>query len=273
MTKSIFSINTSQNNLGDTDANETLIDGSEDNTFSSGAMEDLDLTDETASSKGLQIEGSDGNDRINGSDGNDIINSGNGDDTINSGAGDDTINGGRGLDILDGGTGTDVLALFDLNRGDENIGFVGEANNFTFLVDGVDEGTFLNIELVQFDNGEVVSTEDLDFTDAIASSGGLQIEGSDCSDIIVGSDGNDILNGNGGDDTLDAGRGKDTLNGGVGTDVLAFDFESSKNITYIGSANDFDVIVDGINEGKFTNIESIEFVNGDVIATQDLDFV
>ena len=126
------------------------------------------------STEGLQIEGSDGNDRINGSDGNDIINSGDGDDTIDSGAGDDTINGGRGLDILNGGAGTDVLALFDLNRGDENIGFIGEADNFTFFVDGVDEGTFLNIESVRFDNGEMVSTADLDFTDAVASSEGLQ---------------------------------------------------------------------------------------------------
>ena len=134
--------------------------------------EDLDSTNAIASNGGLQIEGGDGNDRINGSDGNDIINSNDGDDTIDSGAGDDTINGGRGNDILNGGAGTDVLALFDLNRGDENIGFVGSANNFTFFVDGVDEGTFLNIELVQFDNGEVVSTEDLDFTDAIASGNG-----------------------------------------------------------------------------------------------------
>ena len=121
-------------------------------------------------------------------------NLGNGDDTIDSGAGDDTINGGRGLDILDGSAGTDVLALFDLNRGDENIGFIGEADNFTFFVDGVDEGTFLNIELVKFDNGEVVSTADLDFTDADASSEGLEIEGSDGNDRINGSDGNDIFN-------------------------------------------------------------------------------
>ena len=225
-----------------------------------------------ASFEGLQIEGGDGDDRINGSDGSDIINSGDGDDTINSGAGDDTINGGRGNDILDGGAGTDVLSLFALNRGDENIGFVGEPNNFTFFVDGVDEGTFLNIESVRFDNGEVVSTEDLDFTDEIASSQGLQIEGSNGNDIIVGSDGNDILNGNGGDDILDGGKGNDTLDGGDGTDVLVFDFEPSENITYTGSASDFDVLVDGINEGTFTNIESIEFGNGDVIATQDLDF-
>ncbi len=222
-----------------------------------------DETTAIASSRGLQIEGGDGNDRINGSDGNDIINSGNGDDTINSGAGDDTINGGRGLDILDGGAGTDVLALFALNRGDENIGFVGEANNFTFFVDGVDEGTFLNIESVKFDNGEVVSTQDLDFTDADASSGGLQIEGSDGNDMIVGSDGNDTLNG---------GKGDDTLNGGAGTDVLAFDFEPNENITYVGSANNFNVLVDSINEGTFTNIESIKFANGDVIATQDIEF-
>lgn len=39
-----------------------------------------------------------------------------------------------------------------------------------------------------------------------------------------------------------------------------------------GSNSDFNVLVDGINEGTFTNIESIEFANGDVIATQDLDF-
>ena len=147
--------------------------------MSNNATQDLDFTEAIAFSEGLQIEGSDGNDRINGSDGNDIINSGNGDDTIDSGAGDDTINGGRGLDILDGGAGTDVLALFALNRGDENIGFVGEADNFTFFVDGADEGTFLNIETVKFDNGEVVSTADLDFTKAIAPSEGLQIEGND----------------------------------------------------------------------------------------------
>ena len=214
-------------------------------------MEELDFTNAIAS-EGLQIEGSDGDDRINGSDGNDIINSGDGDDTISSGAGDDTINGGRGLDILDGGAGTDVLALFDLNRGDENIGFVGEADNFTFFVDGADEGTFLNIEAVEFDNGELVSTQELDFTNAIASEG-LQIEGSD------------------GQDTLNGGESDDTLNGSAG-DVLAFGLEPSKNITYVCSANDFNVLVDSINEGTFTNIESIKFADGDLIATQNIDF-
>ena len=273
----LFALNRGDENIGfvgEADNFTFFVDGADEGTFlniesvkfDNGEVvstQDLDFTDTDASSEGLQIEGSDGDDRINGSDGNDIINSGNGDDTINSGAGDDTINGGRGLDILDGGAGTDVLALFALNRGDENIGFVGEADNFTFFVDGADEGTFLNIESVKFDNGEVVSTQDLDFTDTDASSEGLQIEGSDGNDAIVGSDGNDTLNG---------GKGDDTLNGGVGTDVLAFDFEPSENITYVGSADNFNVLVDSINEGTFTNIESIEFANGDVIATQDLDF-
>ena len=118
----------------------------------------------------------------------------------------------------------------------------------------------------------MVSTEDLDFTDAVADSEGLQIEGSDGGDIIVGSDANDTLNGNGGDDILNGGRGNDILNGGAGTDVLALDFEPNENIAYIGSASDFDILIDGVNEGTFTNIESIEFANGDVIATQHLDF-
>ena len=235
------------------------------------------------STEELQIEGSDGNDRINGSDGNDIINSGNGDDTIDSGAGDDTINGGRGLDILNGGAGTDVLALFDLNRGDENIGFIGEADNFTFLVDGADEGTFLNIESVKFDNGEVVSTADLDFTDAVASSERLQIEGSDGNDRINGSDGNDIINSGNGDDTIDSGAGDDTinggrgldiLNGGAGTDVLAlFDLNrGDENIGFIGEADNFTFLVDGADEGTFLNIESVRFDNGEVVSTADLDF-
>ena len=242
-----------------------------------------DETTAIASSEGLQIEGSDGNDRINGSDGNDIINSGNGDDTINSGAGDDTINGGRGLDILDGGAGTDVLALFALNRGDENIGFVGEADNFTFFVDGADEGTFLNIESVKFDNGEVVSTADLDFTDAVASSEGLQIENSDGNDRINGSDGNDIINsGNGddtinsgaGDDTINGGRGLDLLDGGSGTDVLALFAlnRGDENIGFVGEADNFTFFVDGVDEGTFLNIESVKFDNGEVVSTVDLDF-
>ena len=73
--------------------------------MSNNATEDLDFSDAVASQQGLQIEGSDGNDRINGSDGNDIINSGDGDDTINSGAGDDTIIRGPfdRSDQIDGG--------------------------------------------------------------------------------------------------------------------------------------------------------------------------
>ena len=193
----------------------------------------------SSTSQRLQIEGSDGNDRINGTDGNDIINSNNGDDTINSGAGDDTINGGRGNDILDGGAGTDVLALFDLNRGDENIGFVGSGNNFTFFVDGANEGTFLDIELVQFDNGEVVSTEDLDFTDAIAS-----------SDLIFGNDGDDLLEG---------GVGNDTLTGQVGV-LTSFNLEDVTSPIDGGIVADVGVnldYADGIDASDLKDITPI----------------
>jgi len=230
---------------------------------------DLDFSDVGSSILGLQIEGGANDDRISGSDGNDIINSGDGDDTISSGAGDDTLNGGRGIDILGGGAGTDVLAL-DFNPGGD-ITYTGFADNFSISVDGANEGTFISIESIEFANGDVVSTEDLDFTNAIFSQG-LQIEGSDGNDIINGGALNDMINGNGGDDTLNGGRGDDTLDGGAGTDTLAFDFNPGGDITYTGSASEFNVFVDGVNEGTFINIESVEFANGDVISTEDLNF-
>ena len=78
--------------------------------FSSGVS--LSLT------RGLSLQGTDGNDNISGTayddtitgdNGNDIISGGSGIDIINGGKGFDTINGDDGADIITGGTGNDVL--------------------------------------------------------------------------------------------------------------------------------------------------------------------
>ena len=77
----------------------------------------------------------------------------------------------------------------------------------------------------------------------------------------------------GGNDTLNGGRGNDFVDGGEGTDVLSFDSGLSDSLEFSGSASEFNVFVDGVDEGTFINIESVEFTNGDAIATQDLDFI
>ena len=78
--------------------------------FSSGVS--LSLT------RGLSLQGTDGNDNISGTayddtitgdNGNDIISGGAGIDIINGGKGFDAINGDDGADIITGGTGNDIL--------------------------------------------------------------------------------------------------------------------------------------------------------------------
>ncbi len=180
-----------------------------------------------------------------------------GDDTLNGFAFDETFDGGAGNDLLQGGAGSDTYTfgvgsgqdtiedsaarLFDQTDRIEITGGLGEAD-VTFSRDGDDmliaiDGTsdllrvigqfgsdgFRQIEEVVFDDGTVLTAEDL--ATALAGQTGTEgadtLVGSGIADVLSGLGGNDSITGNDADDFLYGGAGDDTLEGGGEDDVLA----------------------------------------------------
>ncbi|WP_293331727.1 calcium-binding protein [Microcoleus sp. CAWBG58] len=131
-----------------------------------------------------------GNDIIAGGSENDLIFSGGGNDSVGGGSDNDTVYAGTGNDVVDGGNGNDTLfggKGFDLVNGGDWDDFVsGDRGNDTVL----------------------------------GGSGNDTALGGDGNDIVLGGDGNDSLFGGRGNDTVDGGRGDDFISGDRGADLL-----------------------------------------------------
>ena len=104
------------------------------------------------------FDGSAGNDYIAGNAGNDVLIGGEGDDTLVGGQGDDTLIGGSGNDQIDGGEGIDTLRLSGSLQDYRVAKVVGDT---TTLVGLEHTDTVKGIELVEFEDGSVVSMDDL----------------------------------------------------------------------------------------------------------------
>ena len=152
-----------------------------------------------SSQKGLESNGTSGNDTITGtnkddilkgSNGNDSLTGDEGNDVLEGGAGNDTLLGGNGADILEGQSGTDSL---NGGAGDDKL-FGGTGNDIL-------AGSTGNDEL----QGEA---------------GNDEIQGNEGNDVLEGGTGNDYLKGNADNDWLLGGDGEDILEGGTGADLL-----------------------------------------------------
>ncbi len=229
--------------LTGTDGDDTLIGYETDDTLSGMGGNDI-------------LYGRDGNDLLDSGEGDTHqLFGGDGDDSLYGGGGEDTLDGGAGNDQIDGGAGVNTV-LFGRGYGQDTLSNrfgshesaiqLGEglsASDVTLrrndasltlsISDSDDQLTIgryfsdlsfesYNIGSIQFADGTVWNTADIQTQILAATSGNDSIVGSDEDESIRGLAGDDLLLGMYGDDTLDGGAGNDTLIGGYGSDTYLF---------------------------------------------------
>ncbi|MGF9759707.1 right-handed parallel beta-helix repeat-containing protein [Microvirga sp. 0TCS3.31] len=171
--------------------------------------------------------------------------------------GNDTLIGGAGNDTLDGGEGNDVVQLSG-NR--TNYTITGTGANRTIAGGTTGTDTLLNIEVLQFDDGQLVG--DTWVPNSVApppvtpppppppvntgnevvvrngTSGSNTLTGRDnIDDVMKGLGGNDTIRGRGGNDSLDGGSGNDRVYGDSGDDRVTGN--TGNDYVHAGSGNDY----------------------------------
>jgi Ca2+-binding RTX toxin-like protein len=232
----------------------------------------------TLTAMGLQVYGTDADDRLVGLDdfSNPMFGFA-GDDALIGGSGEDRLDGGVGSDLLQGGAGKDTYAfmqgdgidkIHDVTSGptdpDASVIIFGEGIwSFNVWV-GLEAGALVlhygegdRIHFTAFNADEPYSTpvfERLEFTDSSMVTydelipTGFYMFGTESDDVITGSglddsieggDGNDTLSGRGGMDQVYGGAGDDTLQGGLGDfDYLSGDEGGDTYVYTVGDGAD-----------------------------------
>jgi len=236
--------------------------------------------------------GTEGSDYIYGTSGNDTLEGRDGDDYLYGDIGADTLDGGSGNDSLDGGAGNDTY-LFDRGYGqdtiyetsgtdtirfapgitaadvfvwrdDYNFYFDLIGSNDRLTVDGWYYGSAYRIENVEFADGTVWTSADLNIKTTTASenadfywgtSGANTYDGLAGDDRIYGFDGNDTLSGGAGNDFIDGGTGNDVMNGGSGDDTFVVDGASDLVTELAGEGGD--TIQASITYALAANVENL----------------
>jgi hypothetical protein len=173
-------------------------------------------------SRGVTINGGDGNDILNGGSGNDMLVGGNGNDQLNGGGGDDVLNGGAGNDTDLGGAGNDRYVFGPATAAEVDV--IGEtAGNGTDTLDFSAMTTAVTVKL----NNDTLATMTNRTVKTQTAGQFANIEN------VVGGTGNDSITGNAAANFLQGGAGNDTffvqdgttkadsVDGGAGTDVVA----------------------------------------------------
>ena len=234
------------------------------------------------------IYGNEGDDTLKGYSGDDTIYGGEGDDILIGASGDDFLQGDSGDDtyVFAKNRGNDTINNFDRNgtdkikftdgiskydlifaRGVKNSDVTNDLfiyskdkknsikiTDFFYNYQSIDENR--KIDLIEFDNGEILKSEDLkylvlqgskyddvirgydeDFTFDAGEGSDIVFAGNK-NDKIFGNDGDDTLYGEDGNDTLIGGTGNDTLQGGDGDDKYIFNLGDGKDEIYDINGND-----------------------------------
>ena len=152
-----------------------------------------------SSQKGLESNGTSGNDTIIGTNKDDILKGSNGNDSLTGNAGNDILDGGAGNDTLWGGDGADIL---EGRSGTDSLnGGVGDDKLFGGMNNDILVGGMGNDQLQ-------------------GDAGNDKLQGNEGNDVLEGGTGNDYLAGNADNDWLLGGAGEDILEGGAGADLL-----------------------------------------------------
>lgn len=151
--------------------------------------------------KGVNLQGTEGNDVLTGTAGDDTIRAGGGNDNVIAGDGNDKIYGGNGFDQLYGGNGDDVIFGGDGASDLRDEIYAGLGDDF------IDSG--YGNDLVYAGGGDDLVLGGFGSDMLIGQGGKDIIAGGPLSDLIFGGDGADFING---------GFGHDRINGGAGGD-------------------------------------------------------
>tara|TARA_R110002124_G_scaffold64985_2_gene178029 strand:- start:862969 stop:881598 length:18630 start_codon:yes stop_codon:yes gene_type:complete len=249
-----------------------------DQSTSTGALI-VDLTAETMTDEGANVDsvigfenftGGAGNDTINGTIGINILNGGAGDDIINGLAGNDTLNGdagndtisdGTGIDLVTGGADNDIFIVADDSEADN---FDGGSEIDTLDLSAFTAGLTVNLTTNVNDTGNTIANFENVITtgayaDTLTGTAAVNVLTSgDGADILDGADGADTLQGEAGADTLIGGAGADTLDGGADVDIADYAAEASKIVVDMSGATK--TVVDG--SGATDTLIAIEQVDG-----------
>jgi len=136
------------------------------------------------------LRGDDGQDEVRGGEGDDRLEGGYGDDLLVGEAGDDVLVGGVGADTMRGGDGVDTVTYDDFRNVPVSVTFDGAANDGT---------------ATEADNVGV------DVENATGGPNGDSLTGDARANLLVGLAGNDKIDGGEGADALDGGDGDDTI--------------------------------------------------------------
>lgn len=179
------------------------------------------------------ITGSVIGDRLAGGAGNDVLNGGAGADLyqLNRGDGEDVITDAGGQDAVRFGPGinpANILLRRLENASDDLLIEVDGRERLTLTVKGQFGAGASRIELFTFDDGTIVTAQDVE---RIL----LETNSTSGRDRLLGYAGDDTLNAKAGDDQLTGLSGNDVINGGAGTDTAR----------YRGRQQDYVIVNDG----------------------------
>lgn len=234
--------------------------------------------EELASTRGIAIDGTAGNDDLSGSRFQDRITGGTGDDILAGGLGNDSyyFNRGDGRDVIidaDGsnqiifGAGIDPASMtVGQSMGLDGVRYLDlEFNNGDAI--SIKDGEMGGIASLQFADGSVLS-----FADVLQRLSHLNLSGTYLDDLLAGTSGNDMLSGGDGNDSLiggegadwlDGGRendklfggsGDDYLNGGDGNDLL--DGGTGSDTYLLTSGVGDDVVLEGVGESSIIELDT-----------------
>lgn len=209
-----------------------VVDGNSGDNIIDGTTYAFDVQ-----SRGMVINGNDGNDTLKGGSGPDMLNGGNGNDTLVAhlsdlvGVGNDTVvyDGGAGADTLDlsgivYAPGTGVWLQYDGSRTGHSLIATdmtyheGSLNN-----DPVVSATPYRDNLKNVENFILGDGDDLiQMLGVVAADNRIEAGGG--NDHILAGRGNDIVDGGAGSDLINGSLGNDSLTGGFGNDCFVFSF-------------------------------------------------
>lgn len=210
---------------------------------------DVDIINITNGTGGLQIRGTDFNDKMIGSGRNEAFITVEGNDFVNGAGGTDTIRYDRG--------GVDAVTV-NLKNGVAT----GDWNGESF------KDTLKNIENARGSregNDKITGTNGENRLEG--RGGNDKLTGLGGNDDLRGEGGNDVLNGGGGNDFLTGGSGNDRMNGGAGADVFNYYSGADEGSdTILRFKNGADII--NVNGGTMDQI-SIEKSGKDTLISMD----
>ena len=192
---------------------------------------DPEVSAETLTELGLQVNGTEGDDVLTGAD--------NFGDVLYGGTGNDILDGGTGKDtyVFHRGDGTDQIVEIPAGTGDPDASVIVLEDFFSWEAHFglgsllLDLGNGDAIHFTGFDSVEPYSTpvfdrlefaggESLSFADVMAM--GFQFFGTDEGEVLIGTGVTDFMDAAGGDDTLYGLGDDDALQGGEGSDIYVY---------------------------------------------------